>query len=192
MNTVNLIPPRHAAARLNRRRRTLWTVACTLIGIASATTIAVSMANMPPTADGEAQLARLVTGHQELNTQAAALMGALEAKTGEVALLERVSRQPDWSELLDDLAGWSADRILLEQVAIRLDAEGGGFQMSVIGLSRSQELVGDLVKSMRESKRFARVTLGGTQRVDLSEPATFRFDIRCTIAGLGTQAEALR
>jgi len=192
MNTVNLIPPRHAAARVGRRRRTLWTCACTFPGAISALTIAVSIANTPPTAEGEATLAALRTEHRTLSAESVALMTALEARTRDVDLLERIARQPDWSLLFADLAEWSADAALLEQVAVRPAADAAGFQLSVVGLSRSQEVVGALVKSMRDSGRFSKVTLGGTHRVDQSEPPTFRFDINCTITGLAVQAEALR
>lgn len=192
MNSVNLIPPRHAAARTARRRRTLWLCASSLTGAVSALVVAVSIANSPVTADGEARLSALVTEQEALDAQSVALMEALESHTRDVAMLERIARQPDWSQLLSDLAEWSADEVMLEQVAVQLESGGAGFQVGVVGLSRSQEFVGGLVKALRESGRFTKVTLGGTQRVDRSEPATFRFDIRCTVAGFGPQAEALR
>lgn len=192
MSTINLIPPRYAEARTNRRRRATWALTCVAVGMASSMTIAVSIANTPPIADGEARLAALRTQHIELAATGVALMEELEQRAGQVELLNRVARQPDWSTLLSDLAGWSASGCQLEQVSIRTAGGEPSFQVQIVGLSRSQEFIGQLVNGLRTSGRFARVTLGGTNRVDDSDPPTFRFDIHCVVEGLGTQAEALR
>jgi Tfp pilus assembly protein PilN len=192
VSTVNLIPPRCAEARTNRRRRAVWSLACTGVAAVSALTVSVSVANMPAVGEGEARLTRLQARQEELAAQGVALMEELEEKTVEVDLLERVARQPDWSVLLSDMADWSAGGAQLEQVSVRLGTEGAGFQLQVIGLSRSQEYIGDLVRSMRESGRFTKVTLVGTNLVDQSEPPTFRFDIHAVLAGLERQAGALR
>ena len=192
MSTINLIPPLYTSQRAVRRRQEIWGATCTIIGTLSALTISLSIANTPPTIDGEARLARLQTEQHDYWQRAGTLMGELETAMADVELLEQVSRQPDWSPLLSDLARWSAGEAQLELVEIRLGPSDISFQAHFIGISSNQEFVGSFVGKMRESKWFNKVTLVGTQRVRQSSPPTFRFEISCEIAGFIPQAEALR
>jgi type IV pilus assembly PilN-like protein len=160
--------------------------------MASVLTIVISIANTPLTSDSETRLTSLRT-EQKANLQQALVLGNdLESKKSAVMLLESIGRQPDWSDLLRDLARMCAGKTHLERVSITLGAEKADFDARINGTSPNQEQVGKLVSDLRSSKWFVKVTLTGTQRVPKSDPPRYRFDISCEISGFTAQVEALR
>jgi hypothetical protein len=192
MRTINLLPPRFATQRAVRHRRRVWSAACSVIGTGSALTIGVSTAYTPVTSGMEAQLVGLQHDRRELNEQASTLMVELQTQEPGVRLLDSVARQPNWSPLLSQVAHWCAGEAQLEQIDIRLVPAPGSFMMTLVGISTSQEFVGGLVTELRDSQHFSKVTLRGTQRVNQSDPPTFRFNIDCMFSGHVVQSEALR
>lgn len=192
MIAINLLPPRFARQRAVLHRRRVWSAACSIIGTLSALTIGVSSAYTPVTSGMEAQLSGLENDRRALNERASILMMQLEDHAPRVELLESVARQPEWSPVLREVARWCAGEAQLEQVDIRLVPSPDSFMMTLVGVSTSQEFVGGLVTELRNSQRYSKVTLRGTQRVNQSDPPTFRFSIDCQFSTHVVQAEALR
>ncbi len=192
MATINLLPPRYAFVHALRKRRNFWCAACTLVGVLSILTITISMANTPVTTEDQTRLIVLRTVQEETSLRALTLKADLESKKNAVVLLEKVSRQPDWSILLGDIARMSAGKTQLKTINIRMGSGSAAFDAKINGTSQSQEQVGELVDALRNSEWFEKVTLTGTQRVPKSDPPRYRFDISCEVSGFVQQAEALR
>jgi Tfp pilus assembly protein PilN len=192
MTTINLLPPSYASVHALRLRRFFWTTTCTIVCLVSVLTIAISIANTPLTSESQSRLASLRTV-QKANLQQAFVFGNdLESKKDAVVLLESIARQPDWSVLLRDLASMCAGKTHLKRIGITLGTGSADFDARLNGTSPSQEQVGQLVSDLRNSEWFVKVTLTGTQRVPMSDPPRYRFDISCEISGFTAQVEALR
>ncbi len=192
MTTINLLPPRYASVRAVRARRRTWSIACTATGLLSTIAIAVSSVYTPMTASMEAQLVQMKAERFALTERAGLVQSQLETHEPRVHLLERVARQPDWTPLLEEIAFWCAGQAQLDSIKITLAPPGRSFSLDLGGISESQEFVGTLVEQLRQSGRYSKVTLLGTQRVNQSTPQTYRFQIEAFIAGYEQQAEALR
>ncbi len=192
MATINLLPPRYAFVHALRKRRNFWCLACTLVGVLSILTIAISIANTPVTTEKQTRLISLRTEQEASSQRALALQADLESKKNAVVLLEKISRQPDWSILLGDIARMSAGKTQLKAINVRLGNGNAAFDASINGTSQSQEQVGELVDALRNSEWFEKVTLTGTRRVPNSDPPRYVFDITCEVSGFVQQAEALR
>jgi len=155
-------------------------------------TIAISLAKTPVNTESQARLISLRADQKTTIQRAISLQSDLESKNNAVVLMDKISRQPDWSMLLGDLARMCAGKTQLEHATIRLGTGHAAFDSQISGISESQEQVGGLVDALRNSGWFQKVTLTGTQRVPQSDPPRYRFDISCEISGFVKQAEALR
>ncbi|KAA0216474.1 MAG: hypothetical protein DYG94_04820 [Leptolyngbya sp. PLA3] len=192
MRAINLLPFEYSRRRLLARRTNAWSRGLVVGAAATAMGIAICRTQAPATAGLELRRTRLRMESDQLLRTAARQAEALKGHAAGIDLMVRIARQPDLSNLLAMLASWCTDGTRLESVSIQASPSSPIFETRITGLCASQDLATVFLECARTSKVFDSITLAGTRRIDGPEGPAYRFELRCVLAGLGEQAEALR
>lgn len=192
MRPINLLPFAYSRRRMLARRMNAWARGLVIGAAVTAVTIATCQSVSPATAGLEVRHTRLRMESDQLLRTAMRQTAALEKHVAGVDLLVRIARQPDLSALLAMLASWCTDGTRLESVSVQASPSSPIFEVRIIGLCPAQDLSTVFVECARTSRVFDSITLAGTRRIDGPNGAMYRFELRCVVAGLREQAEALR
>lgn len=192
MKSINLLPEDYRTRRAFRRRARAWAQVLIVAGATASMTIAVCLSVAPATSDLQTRIAVLRAESDRLVRLAGQQADEFARTQQRVGLLNSVARQPDWSRLLSLVGQWCTDGIRLESVTIQASRAQPRFEMNIFGMCTSQDLASVYVECARASGLFDSITLAGTRRVEHPDGPMYRFELRCTIAGLTDQAEAIR
>ena len=169
-----------------------WAQVLIVAAAAGAMSVAVCRSIAPATVGLISRKARLEQQSQQLLEAAAQQAQALQDRQNRVTLLTSVARQPDLSALMAKLGQWCVDGVRLESVSTQANQADPLFDVRIVGICTSQDLATVFLECARTSKVFDSITLVGTRRLDRAEASVYRFELRCTLAGLRVQVEALR
>ncbi|MCL4219966.1 MAG: hypothetical protein KJZ65_01215 [Phycisphaerales bacterium] len=192
MRPINLLPFEYSRRRMLARRMNGWARGLIVGAAVTAMGIATCQSLAPATAGLELRRTRLRMDSNQMLQTASKQAAALEKHVAEVDLMTRIARQPDLSALLAMLASWCTEGTRLESVSVQAATSSPVFEVRIIGLCPTQDLATVYLECARTSKAFDSITLAGTRRIDGPGGAMYRFELRCAVAGLREQAEALR
>lgn len=192
MQPINLLPFDDSRRRMLARRTNAWARGLIVGAAITAMAIATCQSLAPATAGLEVRRTRLRMDSDQLLRTATRQAQSLEKHVASVDLMVRIARQPDLPALLAMLASWCTDGTRLESVSVQAATSSPVFEVRILGLCSTQDLATVYLECARTSKIFDSITLAGTRRIDGPSGATYRFELRCVIAGMREQAEALR
>lgn len=181
---TNLIPPQRLLVRSLRSRRHAWIVGLTahlslMLGISIA-------ARQVWPGGSSALAAELVDAKQQIDrlngqiTKQRKLTADVAART---ALINGISDQPNWSDLLQLIDQNVGDDITLKQTQLQ-EAGDHQFSLSLRGMAQSQASVTQFVLRLQQSNLFKDIRLGRSEREPFMSGSAISFELTCPIDGI--------
>ena len=194
MNGINLIPAHRRLHRSRRARRGIWIVVGTAYA-AILLTVAVSVRLMwttPGLALSE-ELDRAGREISDAQADQADLRRQLQRVAASLAAGQTVGTQPDWSILLSVMARQMGDDVVLDSFRLAGQGPAAGadgeplplasrpYTLQLSGMARDPLAVSNFVLRLERTGLFQRVTLGQSQRREVSGGEAVGFRIECRL-----------
>lgn len=195
IRAVNLIPDHRFEARRQRRRVGRWGVGCGVYGLAliGLWALVQSLGGGADTAiardlsDAEAQLADTAATIERMQPVLVRAEASLFASRS-------IGNQPNWSILLDLLAGLLDDQTLLTGVELKpiasmqIGAPPVGYTLSIAGMAQTHAAANAYVLRLEETDLFDRVEIQGANKQSFGSGSAVAFRVTCRLAEGRTSA----